>query len=205
MNGLFCERLGKLRVSLFTFVFIGAVLYSDCSFFTFEVLLAAMLHEFGHLLSMKLFGVKIHSLTVLPYGAVISSDVSLLPYKKEAVVALSGVIINVTISVVSIVIWLFTRDIYTLFFCVCNGFLAIINLVPVPTFDGARAIESMLCEYFTEEKTQLYMENVYYFSFLVLVLLSLYVLNVTEGNFSLVILLAYMFICIYANCHSESE
>lgn len=205
MNGLICVRLGKLRVSLFTFVFIGAVLYSDFSVFTFEVLLAAIFHELGHLFSMKLFRVKIHSLTVLPYGAVISSDVALLPYKKEAVVALSGVIINIIISAVFCAAWLFSGDIYTLFFCVCNVFLAIINLVPVPTFDGARAIEAVLCEYFAEEKTQLYMDNVYYFSFLTLVLLSLYVLNVTGGNFSLVILLTYMFICIYANCHSESE
>ncbi|MBQ8759459.1 MAG: M50 family metallopeptidase, partial [Clostridia bacterium] len=117
----------------------------------------------------------------------------------------SGILFNLFAAVTSVTIWIFTHDIYTLFFCVCNIFLAVINLIPVPTFDGARAIETVLCEYCGEEKTRRYMDNVYYFSFLALVILSLCVLDVTDGNFSLVILLAYMFICIYAGKNTDTE
>ena len=191
-------QIGKLRISFFTVVVTAAVLYSDFSVFTIVVLVCALIHEAGHLAAMKFFGVNIYSVTVLPYGAVIHSDASLLPYKKEAAIALAGILFNIVTGVLSGAVWLFTRDIYTLFFAVCSFFLAFVNLVPVPTFDGARAIEAALSEKLNAEKTIYIMNTIHYFSFLFLVLGALYLLDITNGNFSLVMVLVYIFICVYA-------
>ena len=161
MNILFPLRIGKTKISIFAILTFGAVIYSDFSVFTAEIFLAALLHELGHISSMKIFGVNIYSVYVLPCGAEINSDVSLLPYKREAVVALSGIAVNLVTGFISFAVWFFTRDIYTLFFFVCSLFLAFVNLVPVPSFDGARALEAILSEKCTEEQKNAVMENRY--------------------------------------------
>lgn len=199
MRLLFPLRIGKTRVSIFAILTFFAVLYSDFSIFTAEVLLSAILHELGHIGAMKLLGVNIYSIDILPYGAEIRNDVSLLPYKKEALVALAGIAVNLVTGIAVFSVWLFTRDIYTLFFFVCSMFLAFVNAVPVPSFDGARALEAYVFAKCTDERGRTVMENVYYFSFLFLVIFSLYVLNASKGNFSVIIVLCYMFVCSYAN------
>ena len=127
----------KIKISIAAVLLILALFYADASVFTFEVLLSAAIHEMGHISVMKLFGVKIHSVTVLPCGAEISSDVSLLPYKKEALVALAGALANIVTGLVSYTVFLFSKDIYSLFFAVSSAFLAFVNLVPAKSLDGA--------------------------------------------------------------------
>lgn len=188
----------KIKISIFTPIVIAAILYSDFSFFTLEVFFAAIIHEAGHLTAMKLFGVNIHSVTVLPYGVVISSDSYLLPYKKEAVTALAGIVFNIITGITALIIRHFTGDIYTLFFAVCSFFLAFVNLIPIQTLDGARALEAVIAQYCDLEKKEKIMENVYYSAFIVIVLASLYMLEATDGNFSLIILLCCFFISVYA-------
>lgn len=174
------------------------MLYSDLSVFTLELIAAAVIHESGHLIAMKLFGTDIFSVCILPCGVVISSDCTRLSYKKEALTALSGIAANLVTGGAALAVWFIFNDIYSLFFVFCSLFFVIINLIPVKTFDGARALKAILLHYFCHEKTECIMDNVYYFAFLLLVLASLYVLFVTDGNFSLVILLCVVFITVYA-------
>ncbi len=188
----------KVKISIFTPIVLIAMLYLDFSVFTFEVFLAAVIHEAGHLLLMKFFKVNIHSVSILPYGVVIASDSSLLPYKKEAAVALAGIVFNILTGVAALIIRLFTHDIYTLFFAVCSFFLAFVNLIPVQTLDGARAFEAVVCQCCDLEKKEKIMENVYYSAFIIIVFASLYMLEATDGNFSLIILLCCFFISVYA-------
>lgn len=188
----------KVKISIFVPVIVAAIFYSDFSVFTLEVFLAALIHEFGHLVLMKFFRVNIHSITVLPYGVVISSDSSGLPYKKEAAVAFAGIVFNVLTGVMALIIRLFTDDIYSLFFAVCSFFLAFVNLIPIQTLDGAVVLEAVASQYCDFEKKEKIMENVYYSAFVIMVFASLYMLEATDGNFSLIILLCCFFISVYA-------
>ncbi len=198
MKYLFCFGIGKVRISAFSIIALAAMLYSDFSFFTLELIAAAAIHESGHLIAMRLFGADIFSVCILPCGVVISSDCTKLSYKKEALTALSGIAANLVTGGTALAAWFIFKDIYLLFFVFCSLFFAVINLIPVKTFDGARALKALLLHYFCQEKTDGIMDNVYYFAFLLLVLASLYVLVVTDGNFSLVILLCVVFISVYA-------
>lgn len=198
MNFLFPVKAGKVKISIFAIISFAAVLYSDFSFFTAEIFIAAIIHELGHICAMKLFDVKIHSVSVLAFGAEISSDAALLPYHKEALTALSGIVFNGVSGVIALAVRIFTNDIYTLFFAVCSLFLALINLVPVPGFDGARALQAILCARLGGERAVCIMDTVHYFAFLLLVLAALYVMKITEGNLSLVIFLCCVFMGVYA-------
>lgn len=188
----------KVKISIFTPIVIAAIMYSDFSVFTLEIFLAAIIHEAGHLTAMKVFDVNIHSVTILPYGVVISSDSSTLPYKKEAVTALAGIVFNIITGVTALIVRLFTGDIYTLFFSVCSFFLAFVNLIPIQTLDGAVVLEAVVSQYCDLEKKEKIMENVYYSAFIIIVFASLYMLEATDGNFSLIILLCCFFISVYA-------
>ena len=188
----------KIRISIFSIILVAAVFFADASVYTFELLLAAFLHECGHVASMKAFGVKIHSIEILPSGALICSDSELLEYKKEAVIAISGVFINLIFALTAYVFYLFIGDIYSLFFCLSNALLLLINIVPVKTLDGNRALTAIIYGALPYEKAQKIMDTVEYLSFVLLVFLAWGLLMLTGCNFSLVIFCVYIFFGVYA-------
>lgn len=175
------------------------MLYADFSVYTLIVIMSALLHETGHLVFMKIFGVRIYSVTVFPFGAVIRSDAASLPYKREATVAFAGAGVNIVCAAVSGIAYMCVPGIALQFICVCNLFLALINLVPVKTLDGGRILFSLLCCRMLPEKAQEYSDFISYLSFIFLVIASLALLTVTGYNFSLVIFSLCIFICTYVH------
>lgn len=187
----------KIRISTSAVLVIAAMFYADFSIYTALVLISAFLHEAGHLIAMKIFGVEIYSITVLPFGAVIRSDASSLSYRREATVALSGAAVNLACAASCGISFLFINNIHIMFFGICNLFLAAVNLIPVKSLDGARALEAILYMYIPIHKVRDCMESVSYFSFVVLTVAALVLLSATGCNFSLVIMCVYLFICVY--------
>lgn len=188
----------KIRVSLAAFVTAAAVFYADFSVFTALLFLSAFLHEAGHLVVLKAFGTVVHGITVLPFGAVIRSDAAKLSYRREAAAALAGPLANLAAAAGAALFFALQRDVYSLFFCLCNCFLAAVNLVPVKTLDGGRALEAAFYARFSPEKAEKRLEAVSYVSFVFLTFSALALLAFTGCNFSLVILCVYLFLCVYA-------
>ena len=187
-----------VRVSLAAFVMAAALFYADFSVFTAIVLISAAIHEAGHLTALSVLGAKIYGVTVLPFGAVIRSDAERLPYAREAAVALAGALFNFAAGLSAEVFYLLHHDMYSLFFCASNFFLAAVNLIPVRTLDGGRALEAMLYAKLPPEKAERYAESVSYIAFVVLTFAALAMLAVTGCNFSLIVLCVYLFLCVYA-------
>lgn len=187
-----------IKVSPLSVAVIFSLLIADFSVYTAIVILCAILHEAGHIASIKLCGGKIFEITVLPFGAVIHSDMFSFPYYKNALVALSGALSNICFAAAGGIVSLFTNDRYTLFFCICNLLLAAVNLVPVKTFDGGVALEALLLMKYSSEKVDAVIDTVTYFAFVFLTFSALGLLIVTECNFSLIIFCIYVFICVYA-------
>lgn len=198
MNRLFYLSLPHgVRISLFAVLAFAAAMAADCSVFTVLIFAAAFVHEAGHLVCLKASGVNIYGITILPFGAVIRSDAEKLTYRKEAQAALAGPFAGLCAAAVSGVLFFVFRDPYTLFFAAANLTLSFVNLVPVRTLDGGRALEALAFSRMPFEKAESFAENVSYGAFVFLTFASLGLLAFTGCNFSLVIFCVCLFISAY--------
>ena len=170
---------------------------ADCSVFTVLIFAAAFVHEAGHLVCLKASGVNIYGITILPFGAVIRSDAEKLTYRKETWAALAGPLAGLCAAAVSGVLFWVLRDAFTLFFPASNLTLSLVNLVPVRTLDGGRALEAWAFSRMPFEKAECVAENVSYGAFVFLTFASLGLLAFTGCNFSLVIFCVCLFISAY--------
>jgi hypothetical protein len=108
----------------------------------FALLFAVIIHECGHGLMAKHYGLLGKRLSIFPFGGVIEIECSFLPRRDRALILLSGPAINFAACLVfAVLIWLFP----TLFICfeylsVANFLVGAINLLPIPTFDGFKIL-----------------------------------------------------------------
>lgn len=197
MSRLFYITVGRCKISIFAIIMFIAVVYSDFSVFTLLLIASVIIHELGHIIAMRLYGIKPYQFIIMPEGLVILSDSLSLSYKKETVVAFFGIILNITVAFMSFCLWLIWGDPYTLFFSVSNAFLGFINLIPIPYFDGARGLEALLLQRCSLEKTEKIMGCVYYYAFVFLTLTAIFFIRLSGGNLSLVVFFIYVFLCSY--------
>lgn len=128
------------RGVLFILVFFGIVL----------------LHELGHCLAARRFGIQTHDITMLPIGGL--ARLERMPEKpgQELVIALAGPMVNVLIGVALYLILrepdsrrllggvrLAGGDLLANLF-VANGMMALFNLVPAFPMDGGRVLRALL-------------------------------------------------------------
>ena len=140
-------RKKKIFVGL-DFVFILAVFYLIDTQGIFPLaVIAAIVHELGHLLAMKGSGAKIEGIYLSAYGAEIKmSAYPMISYRKEIAIALAGpfagallaILLNITGNDTCILIAGFSM-ILTLF-----------NLLPATPLDGGRALKFLALLFFDE-------------------------------------------------------
>lgn len=122
------------------------------------VFLCVVLHEYGHALTARRYGVKTRDITILPIGGVASLE--RIPEKpfQEIVVALAGPAVNLAIACALLVPFAsvvrgqpdaaaiaeqmqghFWSELFAI-----NVFLAVFNLIPAFPMDGGRVLRAVL-------------------------------------------------------------
>ncbi len=159
----------KLHVTfLLLLAFYGYFFYQSAGFsamveglsFILVLFLCVLLHEFGHALAAKSYGIRTPDITLLPIGGV--ARLERMPDKplQELVVALAGPAVNVAIIIgLGVVMWdrLATTgtDLLSLLFRPLTGdllldvfrvniILVIFNMIPAFPMDGGRVLRSLL-------------------------------------------------------------
>lgn len=128
-------KIGKFFIG-FDFILILTVFYLIDTDGMFPLaLVAAAVHEFGHVIAIKLCGGKIDAICLGAFGAQINMKLyPILSYKREIAIALAGPFVGAIFGVLSS-FW----GNYTL-----AGFsivLTVFNLLPALPLDGGRAIK----------------------------------------------------------------
>ena len=108
--------------------------------------LCALGHEAGHLIFMNIFGVKIDEITVGFLNFNIKYNKSNTSYKTDLFISLGGVAVNLLLFFCG---YLFGNS----ELCFTNLILIIVNLLPIPSLDGANVISALMgCKSKKEEK-----------------------------------------------------
>jgi len=130
-----------LRVHLLAFPAIAMLFWLEGALPASLLLLAAVLHECGHLIALRVFDIPVRRVDVMPMGAVIAYDDSFCPHGQSAWVAFAGAGANLLTAAVCLP---FANDLHMLFFVTVNASLAVLNLLPIETLDGGTLLRSVL-------------------------------------------------------------
>ena len=105
------------------------------------VLLAAAIHEGGHLAALRLFRIPVEGLRLGARGAVIHArGASRLSYGRELCVTLAGPAVNLLCAPLFAVCSARYGWDWGLMFAGAHAVLGVYNLLPIPPLDGARAL-----------------------------------------------------------------
>lgn len=112
---------------------------------------SSVFHEMGHLFFMHIFRQKIEQVTFGAFGIRIDRHLTTaLSYRKEAVIALGGILVNFIIAIIGAVHYYIYVDLFSLKLTVVNIIIAIFNMIPLDTLDMGRVLRyTLLC--YTDE------------------------------------------------------
>ena len=165
--------------------------------------LAALLHEMGHLVCAKVLKVGIKEIRFGFSGVRIVTDERLTSYKSEMLLAISGPFVNIAVFACVAMLFLIQKGDINELFISANSFLslqgrgrlgaigflalasiiqAILNLLPINTFDGGRVLYCAMAEVFSDRVAERVIELTTALSAFLMWMLALYLmLRVSNG------------------------
>ena len=139
-------RLGSCLLNFdFTFFAVMALFCClDSDGFGFLSVSACVLHEFGHLIAMKIKRERVSGITFYGGGIKISRE----KQSGSVLVILGGVAVNFTLAAIC----LFINDSYVNIFGVINLVIGLFNMLPISCLDGKQLLDLMLLKLLPPDK-----------------------------------------------------
>ena len=158
MDGNGISQIGEkrgVRLTLHPLFFLVGVWYA----FTGELLLfllscfVAVQHECAHAFAAAKLGYKLNKIVLMPFGAVIDSDLRGISLKDEITVALWGPLCNLFTAAFFVAVWWCfpTAYAYTDTACFASLSIALVNLLPAYPLDGGRVLRCILVRLFLKK------------------------------------------------------
>lgn len=186
-------------VSFPAVAFLSIALISDNKGTFLICLVSSFLHELGHISTLRITGVKIDSVRFNLGDVAINADYAGLSTNAEIMVLLSGVAVNLALSIIGFVFW----QIFSTAFCfniiISNLLIAAFNLLPVRFLDGGQLILLILQKFIDSDVSERII-NVLTVVFIIPVAVAgfIFVFN-SSYNFSL------LFVALYLICTLVSK
>ncbi|MCX7614764.1 MAG: site-2 protease family protein [Clostridiales bacterium] len=153
------------------------------------ILSAALLHECGHLIMIRLLGLKVDKIEATLLGFLIRTNAGLSSYLSEILISLSGPALSIIVAVCSSVAasrGFYSESLYI--FSGMNIIFGIFNLLPASKLDGGRAVHSLLCLFFSPDDTYRISSIISVVTAVFVILAGAYILYTTKYNLSLLLI-----------------
>lgn len=151
------------------------IIFSPFQKYIIALLIALMIHEFGHIILAIIFKIKIYSIRLTAFGLFMDAEVVGLVFIKELLFYSSGILVGIIFSFIF-------KGIY----CDMNKYIILVNLIPIYPFDGYQILKSII-SYFNK-----YLATLYFCSlFGIIVALALVFLSFFTNTYILIGNLVY--------------
>lgn len=104
------------------------------------------IHELGHVIAARGFGVTVRSIQMLPFGGVaVMEDTGYLTAGREMIISLAGPLQNVLLIGISWILHLLGLwdGPFLFYFIEANLLIALFNLLPILPLDGGKIVQSL--------------------------------------------------------------
>ena len=156
------------------------MMLTDRSGLCLVTLLAAFLHECGHLLAAKRLGIPLGAFRLDFLGARLDVRGRMLSYREEWLLAAAGPAASFGVAAMAALLWTWLPLAQT--FSAASLLLGVLNLLPIATFDGGRMLDSALSSFFSERVAQNGMRLCsFFFLFLLWATAVYFLLRVGDG------------------------
>lgn len=107
---------------------------------------SVILHELGHALAARAYGIETRDITLYPFGGVASLESLPEDTRKELVIALAGPAVNGVLFVLALIAFALGGPEVFAILAGVNFVMGVFNLVPAFPMDGGRVLRALLSE-----------------------------------------------------------
>ncbi len=140
----------RLLIQPLALIYLIWLLIIDKSGIAAMSLLAAALHEVGHLAAARFLKIPIHAMRFDLLGARIDVKGRILSYGEEWLLCMAGPLSSLVASLVGSLFWSHTK--LAIAFSCASLLLGLLNMLPIQTFDGGRMLECALLSFTTPQR-----------------------------------------------------
>lgn len=184
----------KLGISFFSLLMLLSLILTR-SYLSLAALVAAALHECGHIIAAKLCGIPLVDMRLGIFGATLTTDRALCSYGKEILLASAGPATNLLCFALCLLLHVDCEAIE--FFCVASWGLAILNLLPIRELDGGRIVYCALASTFSPSLASRVVSALSFGIIFSLWALSVYLILRLGASLSLFIFSCFLFCKIF--------
>ncbi|MEG1506841.1 MAG: site-2 protease family protein [Bacilli bacterium] len=176
-----------IKIDFLTYYFLLIAFF--CGFIKLAIIafLIVFFHELGHILFIKLFGYKINSVTIYPFGGItkVYKDIN-TSINKELLIAFGGVLFQTLIYIIPLLGILSpnTNELIIKY----NTSILLFNLIPIIPLDGS-IIFNLILNKFNSFKNSYFIEIIISFIFIIFFLSINYIYSL--NNYFIVIFLIF--------------
>lgn len=137
--------MAKLKFHPLFVIYVFVCLYFGWMNSVFYYVVTVVLHEYGHLIAMKIFGYHSLGINFNVYGAGLKSQ-NIYKRKHDIIISMAGPFVNIILIILNVCLWWVFPSIYvfTIDFVNINLVVLIFNLLPIYPLDGGRVLFAIL-------------------------------------------------------------
>ena len=184
----------KFGISFFSLLMLLSLILTR-SYLSLAALVAAALHECGHIIAAKLCGIPLVDMRLGIFGATLTTDRALCSYGKEILLASAGPAANLLCFALCSLLHVGCEAIEL--FCVASWGLAILNLLPIRELDGGRIVYCALASIFSPSLALRVISALSFGTIFSLWTLSVYLILRLGASLSLFIFSCFLFCKIF--------
>lgn len=179
----------KFKINIISAIFFALMLFFERSHYAAIALLAAAIHECGHLFMAKALRIPFSLFELDMLGASLRLGSRLCSYGDEFLLASAGPLMNIFSSLALFPLVTHAENPalreYLSFFIFASLALACLNLLPIKSFDGGRMMHSLCSAVLSPKLADLTLRLTTFFSLFIIWSFSLYMLLRSGAELSL--------------------